>query len=120
MPKRPTLVVLLILFAIVTLIVSCQKTTPPAEKGASAQRTPKKGPVLARINNEVITVGEFKDEIASLPEYTRRKLKKDEQKRKRLENMVKEELLRQEAEKRGIGEDKEIQRKVERYRNRLI
>jgi len=104
---------MLALFALVALPVSCHRTPPATEDSPP-------GPVLARVNQEVITPGDFRDEIASLPEYTQNQLRTSEQKLKRLEDMIKERVLRQEAERRGLHEDKGIQRKVERYRNRLI
>ncbi len=110
-----------VLFALVSGVSSCQKPSPSTDiPEPSAQQDRKEGPVLAEVNDEVITVGEFQDEINSLPEYTRNQLKTREQKMKRLDNMIKEILLRQEAQKRSLDQDREIQRKVERYKNRLI
>jgi len=106
------------------VLAACQKPEPGTEVGghpaAPADARGPEGPVLARVNSEVITVQDFQDEIASLPEYTRKQLTSAEQKMKRLDNMIKETLLRQEAQRRGIDRDREILRKVERYRDRLI
>ena len=78
------------------------------------------GPVLASVNGEVITTGDFQEELDSLPEYTLRQLKTPEQKRRHLDSMIKEMLLRQEAHRRGLDGDPDIARKVDRYRNRLV
>jgi len=100
---------------------SCQKSTVPGTPGSESSSSKKKeGPVLASVNGEIITVEDFQEEIDSLPEYTRKQLQSADQKQKRVDNMIKEVLLRQEAEKRGLDRDPEIQRKVNRYRNRLI
>ena len=91
---------------------SSEPGNAPAKKGS--------GPVLAEVGGESITLGEFEEELNLLPEYTRNRMKSKEQKLKRLEGMIDTLLLRREAEKRGVNQDKEIQRKVERYRDRLI
>lgn len=76
--------------------------------------------MLANVGGEVITVEDFEAELDALPEFTRKQLKSKEQKQKRLDRMVEEILLETEAEKRGLDQDEEIQRKVDRYRKRLI
>jgi len=109
------------LFLLVPAFSSCQKATSPTDQEPAARQLQKEeGPVLASVNGEIITVEDFQNEIDSLPEYTRKQLKSAEQKKKRLDNMIKESLLRQEAQKRGLHNDKEIQRKVDRYQNRLV
>jgi peptidyl-prolyl cis-trans isomerase C len=67
-----------------------------------------------------ITVEDFEIELGSLPEYTQKRMNTGEQKKKHLDKMIDEILLLAEAEKRGLDRDAEIQRKVERYRRRLI
>jgi len=114
-------VVLALLFAVLPVLASCERPGPPGDETPSSRHAvQKEGPVLAKINAEVITVEDFENEIASLPEYTRKQLTSAEQKRKRLDNLIKEILLRQEAERRGLDRDKEILRKVDRYRDRLV
>jgi peptidyl-prolyl cis-trans isomerase C len=78
------------------------------------------GPVLATVGGEIITVGVFESELASLPEYTQKRMNTREEKKKHLEKMIDEVLLLQEAEKRKLDQDEEIRAKVDRYRNRLI
>jgi peptidyl-prolyl cis-trans isomerase C len=119
MPGKKILVILF-MCAMVSAVASCQKRPPSEETGSTGVSTQKDGAVLASVNGEVITIEDFQDEIDSLPEYTKNQLKTADQKRKRLDNMIKEILLRQEAVKRGLDKNKEIQRKVDRYRNRLI
>ena len=120
--SRRIIFVIPVLFFLSIAFVACQKETPLAPEGetSAGQVSKKEGPVLARVNDSVITAGDFEEEINSLPEYTRKQLKTPEQKKKRLNNMIKEIVLRQEAERRGLDQDKDIQRKVNRYKNRLI
>jgi peptidyl-prolyl cis-trans isomerase C len=76
--------------------------------------------VLAKVAGIIITVEDFQQELKSLPEYTQRRMNAKEQKQKHLDKMIEEILLLQEAERRGLDKDNEIQGKVERYRRRLI
>jgi parvulin-like peptidyl-prolyl isomerase len=76
--------------------------------------------VLAKVGDQVITVKDFEKEIASLPDFTRKQMQSAEQKRKRLERMIDEAVLLQEAKKKLLDQDEEIKAKLERYRSRLI
>ncbi len=99
------------------VLVSCaQKPAGEQEKADRAGH----GAVLARVDKHVITEGDFQREIASLPEYSRRQMESPEQKRKRLERMIDDILLLEEAERRGLDRDPDILAKVERYRQRLL
>jgi len=75
---------------------------------------------LAKVGGEIITVDDFESELTSLPEYTQKRMNTTEQKQKHLEKMIDERLLLQEAAKRKLDQDEEIQAKVDRYKNRLI
>lgn len=111
----------LCLAACVGLLSSCKPeagVSPGASGGKSAAE--KEGPVLAKVGEEVITVGDFERELQSLPEYTQKRMNTPEQKRKHLDKMIEEILLLQEAEKRKLDKDEEILGKVERYRRRLL
>jgi len=102
------------------LFASCEKIVPDATESGTVSSKKGEGPVLAEVSGEVITLGEFDEELNLLPEYTRNRMKDKEQKLKRLEGMIDAILLRKEAKRIGIDQDKEIQRKVARYRDRLI
>ena len=121
---RAKLSFVLIASLVLAVGVSCQRSDPEGEIAQRQTAPPDArkptGPVLASVNGEIITAGDFEDEIASLPEYTRKQLTSADQKMKRLDNMIKETLLRQEAQRRGLDRDREIQHKVARYRDRLI
>lgn len=104
----------------VLLVPGCKAQSPsPAEPGTSGA-TKESGPVLARVDGEVIGVTQFQEEIDALPEYTRKRMNTKQQKLKQLEKMIDEMLLLREADRRGLDRDAELLRKVDRYRNRLI
>jgi peptidyl-prolyl cis-trans isomerase C len=113
--------VLLSLIAWMCVLTSCKPETPGSPGSSPAKEVAEKeGPLLAKVGGEIITVDEFESELTSLPEYTQKRMNTAEQKRKHLDKMIDEVLLLQEAEKRGLDQDEEIQAKVDRYRNRLI
>ncbi len=111
----------LCLVVCVSLLSSCKPQTGEAPGTSPSKGTAdKKGPVLAKVAGEIITVGDFEHELGSLPEYTQKRMETAEQKQKHLDKMIDEILLLQEAKKRELDRDEEIQGKVERYRRRLI
>jgi len=119
--SRRTTVAILTLFALVIALPACQKQSTTVDDSSSTGQVQKKeGPVLANVGDHVITVAEFQAEIDSLPEYAKKQLKTSDQKMKRLDNMIKSVVLQKEAKRRGLDKDQDIQRKVERYKNRLI
>jgi parvulin-like peptidyl-prolyl isomerase len=88
--------------------LSCNKTQPL------------KGKELARINDRVITLEEFEQEMEQLPQLAKLQMVSDEGRKDFLQELIKQELLLQEAEKRGLDKDKEILANLEILKNRLI
>lgn len=76
------------------------------------------GKVLARINNEPITQGEFQAKIDRLPPYYRVLVR--EQKAKFLDEIINEKLFLKEAYKRGIDKNKEVRELINEARNKII
>lgn len=101
-------------------VFSCKQGSRVSSETSSDEKPAKKGPVLVKVAGATITVEDFENELLSLPEYTQKRMKTGEQKKKHLDKMIDEILLLDEAERRGLARDEEIQGKVERYRNRLI
>lgn len=66
--------------------------------------------VLAKIDETTITLGEFADRINQQSPYLRARYNSPERRREFLDNLVRFELLAQEAERRGYGNDPEVQR----------
>jgi len=99
---------------------SCEVTTETPEVEDSVVKKEAKGPVLAVVDGEIITVAAFQAELDSLPEATRNRINTKEKKMERLEGMIKDILLQKEAKRRGLDQDEEIEIKVERIRTRLV
>jgi len=66
--------------------------------------------VLATIGDETITVGDFAQRLADQSPYLRARYNSPERRREFLENMIRFELLAQEAERRGLDELPEVQK----------
>lgn len=76
--------------------------------------------VLATVNGKKITESQLNSAIDSLPAKYQR-LKNNPQFRKMvLENMVKEEILYQEAQKEGIEKDPKVQKELELAKRRIL
>jgi len=96
------------LLFLVLLILSCDKTKPP------------QGKELARVNDRVITLEEFNEEMEQLPPHLKPLMVSAEVRKEFLQNIIDRELLLQEARKKGVDKDKEILAKVERFKRGLI
>lgn len=96
----------------------CKKESPPADEGrgpgkgpARASRVPKLGPeerkvVLAEVNGEKVTKGEFHDKIHRQSVFNRRRYTKLERKKQYLEREFIMPILEYaEAQKRGLDKD---------------
>jgi peptidyl-prolyl cis-trans isomerase C len=77
---------------------------------ASQQKPEDLAEVLARIDDVVITVGEFQDRINQQTPYVRARYTSIERKKEFLDNMVRFEVLAKEAERRGLNKDSEVVR----------
>ena len=102
------------------VVSSCKEGSRVSQGSPPDKKAPKGGPVLAEVAGTAITVEDFENELRSLPEHTRKRMNTGEEKKKHLDKMIEEILLLDEAQKRGLDRDEEIQTKVERYRRRLI
>ena len=88
--------------------LSCNKVQPLKEKE------------LVRINDHVITLEEFEQEMEQLPAIAKLQIISEEGKRKFLQDLINRELLLQEARKKGLDKDKEILANVEMFKKGLI
>jgi len=79
-----------------------------------------KGEVLAKINDKVITMEEFKKEQAKLPSYVMPSLETKEGKKQFLDNLVTRELIREKAEKSGLEKDETVVSKLEEVKKTLL
>jgi peptidyl-prolyl cis-trans isomerase C len=80
------------------------------------KEAPKTGPYLAMVGKTQITQADLEREIKGLPDFAQKLFEGPEGKEKFLNELIKKELLYQEALKRGIDKDAEYQKKVEEFR----
>ncbi|MBA4373318.1 MAG: peptidylprolyl isomerase [Thermodesulfovibrio sp.] len=99
-----------ILIAIIVLaaLAACNKkpAEPKAEKGA----------VLAKVGAAVITEGDLERELKSLPDYAQQMFSDEKGKEKFVEELVKKEMLYQEAVKKGLDKSADFVKKVEEFK----
>lgn len=79
---------------------------------ATATTTSEKGPALAEVGNTTIYVADVEAELASQSAYVRNRYSSDEQKRDFLDNMIRFELLAQEAIRRGLDQQPLVTRRL--------
>jgi len=93
---------------------------PEAPKPQAAQQPPAAN-VLAKVNNWTLTLEEFKDKLNSLkealPEYD---INDFDSKKLVLEELMRQQLLIQDAEKSGLAQKKDITEAVEEFRKTLL
>jgi peptidyl-prolyl cis-trans isomerase C len=99
---------MVLLFAMV-FIAACSSPKQSTDKS-----------VLAKVNNTTITKENFLDKLDRLPEWARGRFQTDEGKKELLDEIIKEELLFQEAEKQGLHKDKEYMNKVDEFRRMTL
>ena len=83
---------------------------------ACAKKEGQKGPYLAKVGNATITQADLERELKTLPEFARKLFEGREGKEKFLEELIKKELLYQEALKKGLDKDSEYLKKVEDFK----
>ncbi len=100
-------IVVSIIFA--GLLFSCSQK-------AGEKTTAQQGPFVAKVGSAGITEADFEREMKSLPEYARQLFEGEAGKEKFLDEIVKKEILYQEAVKKGIDKDPNFNRKVEEFK----
>jgi peptidyl-prolyl cis-trans isomerase C len=85
-------------------------TTHASLAGGPAQTEAELGQVLASINGVDITVGEFQERINRQSPYVRARYTSTEQKREFLDNLIRFEVLAQEAKRKGLDKDPDVVR----------
>lgn len=100
----------IVLMALLTVAAcSKKKEEAPAAK-QSALSDKERGEVLAKVDDMVITVGEFTDRINKQSPYIRARYTSIERKKEFLQNLIRFEVLAKEAQKRGFDKDAEVVR----------
>ena len=88
--------------------LSCDKAQPLQEKE------------LVRINDRVITLEEFEQEMEQLPFYLKTLMVAEKGQEEFLHKLIERELLLQEGVKKGFDKDEKVLAKVEQFRKSLI
>jgi peptidyl-prolyl cis-trans isomerase C len=96
------------LLCFLCLPLSCNKAQPLKQKE------------LARINNRVITLEEFEQELEQLPQPAKLQMVSEEGRKKLLQELINRELLLQEAKKKGFDKDEKVLANLERLKKGLI
>lgn len=94
-------------FFLIVLLVSC------SQKAAEQQS---QGPLVAKVGNDVITQADFVRELNSLPDYAKQMFEGETGKEKFLDEVIKKDILYQEALKKGIDKNPDFQSKLEEFR----
>jgi len=109
----------LVLGVALALSAGCQKNpdesrSAPSTTGGGPTTPPQSGEELsaplAKIDNVVITLGEFQERINRQSPYIRARYTSLEQKKEFLDSLVRFEVLAKEAYKRGLDKDPEVVR----------
>lgn len=101
----------LVIFGIVLLAGGC---------GSSQTDLSKSGQVLAKVGDKEITTSYFDRQIANLPESAKQFVTQGQGKKAMLEGMVNREIIFNEAIKKKLDKDAELQRKVEDMKRELL
>lgn len=97
------IIILLSLFIVASIVSGCAG---------------KKSKPLAKVDGKVITVGEFENRLSKLPPYYRSVAA--QRKKDFLEDLVSEQLLYEEALRRGLDRDKEVKELLNEARKKIL
>ena len=94
-------------------LVGLVATGCPKKSGAPSAEQ-KTGPVVAHVGDDVITAEEFKKRLDETSPFLRARYNTIERKKEFLENLIRNELLAQEAQKRGLDKAPAVREQVKR------
>lgn len=77
-------------------------------------------PVVAKVNKTEITKEDFLREVSDVPEWLRDRFKGEEGKERFLDELIKRELVYQDAKKKRLHKDKEFMQKVEEFKKMTL
>jgi peptidyl-prolyl cis-trans isomerase C len=81
-----------------------------------AKKEEAKGPYLVKVGKTTITQADLDRELKNLPEFAQKLFEGTAGREKFLDELIKKELLYQEAMKKGLDKDADYKRKVEEFR----
>src|SRR4030065_748110 len=85
-----------------------------AQKGSST------GSVIAKVNNTAITKEDFLKESKLVPEWAKQNFSTKDGKERFLDELIKKELIYQDAKNKGLDKDKEILAQVEEFKKMTL
>lgn len=88
--------------------------------GYWAAKGPMVGKTVAQVNNKSFTMTDIDREMLRIPPALQAAMQDAEGKRRFLENLIKRELLLQEAQRRGLERSAEIREKLAEYKQTLL
>ncbi len=94
-------------FFLIALLVSC------SQKKVEQQA---QGPFVAKVGNDVITQADFERELGSLPDYAKQMFEGEGGREKFLDEVIKKDILYQEAIKKGVDKDPDFKSRLEEFR----
>jgi len=85
-----------------------------------AQKESSTGSVIAKVNNATITKENFLKESKLVPEWAKQNFSTKDGKERFLEELIKKELIYQDAKNKGLDKDKEILLQVEEFKKMTL
>lgn len=92
------------------VLASCGSSAPSGSRADSPQAS---GPVVAKVGGRTFTLGELDSLLEGQP-ITRSRLINQERKREFVDNLIRFELLAQEAQRQGLEKDPDVQEAMKR------
>ena len=106
------------------LLLGCNQTKVEAKKTENKKvetvKMEKNGKILEKVGTDVITEKDLQKELNGMPEQYRTYYKTEEGKKKLLERLVEQKLLKQVAIKQGIEKDAEFLKDMESTKERVL
>lgn len=106
--KKTASLALIVVTALV--LASCGASAPSGSQSTSPAAS---GPVVAKVGGRVFTLGELDTMLEAQP-ITRSRLINQERKREFVDNLIRFELLAQEAQRQGLEKDPDVQEATKR------
>lgn len=88
--------------------------------GCAQQKSSSTGSVIAKVNNTSITKEDFLKESHLVPEWARQNFSTKDGKERFLDELIKKELIYQDAKNKGLDKDKEILAQVEEFKKMTL
>lgn len=106
---------------IIVVFSGCKALSPQKTETSEKQTSRIRGPLLAKVNNWAIGVDDFRDQLKAVealdPEID---IEASDTKIRFLQELVNLEILSQEAQRKGLGKDEEIQEAVRNFKRNLL